>query len=84
MRKRSVILAGCAAVLATMPAAADECARTSRPGQGTVRPDCRPARLEPYDPDRARAGRDPGFVDLGNGTEIRIGGRARLDTDVRR
>lgn len=44
-----------------------------------------PARsFEPYDPDRARAGRTPGFIDLGNGTEVRVGGRVRMDYDLRR
>jgi hypothetical protein len=28
----------------------------------------------------ARTGREPGFVDLGNGTEVRIGGGVRADT----
>lgn len=41
-------------------------------------------KAEPYDPDRARAGSRPGFIDLGGGSEVRIGGRARMDYDARR
>jgi hypothetical protein len=26
-------------------------------------------------------GRQPGFIDLGNGTEVRVGGRVRIDVD---
>ena len=29
---------------------------------------------------RQKAGKSPGFIDLGNGSEVRIGGRARVDT----
>ncbi len=36
------------------------------------RPDDRPA---------LKAGQRPGFIDLGNGTEVRIGGRARFEVD---
>lgn len=56
-------------------------------GRARTGPDCPAARrekIEPYDPDRAKAGSRPGFIDLGNGTEVRVGGRARLDYDVRR
>jgi hypothetical protein len=31
-----------------------------------------------------KAGRTPGFIDLGNGSEVRIGGRVRVDTIYRR
>lgn len=41
-------------------------------------------RLRPYEPERQRAGRTPGSVDLGNGTEVRIGGSVRMDYEVRR
>src|SRR5690348_14122628 len=36
---------------------------------------------KPDDRPNLRAARRPGFIDLGNGTDIRIGGRARLDID---
>ena len=38
-----------------------------------------PKRFEPYDPDRARSGSRPGFVDVGGGTEVRVGGRTRVE-----
>ena len=31
-----------------------------------------------------RAGTTPGFIDLGNGSEVRIGGRVRVDTTYSR
>jgi hypothetical protein len=31
-----------------------------------------------------KAGRAPGFIDLGAGSEVRIGGRVRVDTNYRR
>lgn len=47
--------------------------------------DCPPPRkLQPYDPDRQKAGSRPGFIDMGGGTEVRIGGRGRFETDGRR
>ena len=47
--------------------------------------DCPPdERVQPYDPDRLKAGRTPGLIDLGNGTEVRIGGRVRMEYDTRR
>ena len=61
-----------------------------QPARGTRQVDERTARckpedkLRPHDPDRLRAGRQPGFIDLGGGTEVRVGGRVRLDYDVRR
>ena len=50
----------------------------------TARGECLPAprTFEPYDPDGVRAsrGRD-GFVDVGGGTELKVGGRVRFDYD---
>jgi len=47
--------------------------RAGCPATETLRrPDERPA---------LKAGQRPGFIDLGGGTEVRIGGRARLDMD---
>ena len=70
-------------------AQADACRRADDGASGrkaNAREDCRAEdRLRPYEPGSAvRAGRDPGFVDLGNGTEVRVGGRVRMDYDVRR
>ncbi|KAA2235149.1 hypothetical protein [Salinarimonas soli] len=66
----------------------------------SARPDCRPPRDLPpgvTPPQRVgcpaaapaangglRPGRTPGFVDLGNGTEVRISGRVRVETGASR
>lgn len=34
--------------------------------------------------DEVRAGREPGFVDLGNGSSLRVSGRVRVDVTTRR
>lgn len=74
------------ALALTGPAHAEACRRTeseaSRAGPAAPCPPGR--RVEPYDPDAVRAGRRPGTIDFGNGTEVRIGGRVRMDYDVRR
>ena len=69
-------------------AQADACRRVDD-GAGArkamPRQECRAEdRLRPYEPGSVRAGREPGFVDLGNGTEVRVGGRVRMDYDGRR
>ena len=85
-RRGAVAILAAAGLLAigAAPALADPCVRPK--GKTVSRsPDCgKPRKIEPYDPDRVRAGRNPGFIDLGNGTEVRIGGRVRMDYDVRR
>lgn len=76
-------LIGCAIPVPARDALGE--ARPDRPRHSApAREAARPAKLEPYDPDRVRAGSRPGFIDLGNGTEVRIGGRTRLDYDTRR
>ena len=66
-------------------ALADTCLNPTTKTKSAKSRDCPPAaKVEPYDPDRVKAGRNPGFIDLGNGTEVRIGGRARMDFDTRR
>lgn len=83
---RPLLLAALVWAAAAGTAAADTCRRTEAGRDVPVRTErCAPEnRVEPYDPDRVRAGRRPGFIDLGNGTEVRIGGRVRLDADTRR
>lgn len=83
MTCRRINLAVAALVLGAAPTYAETCGAHER-GAGTKR-SCPPSagRFELYDPDRVRSGRTPGFIDLGNGTEVRISGRARLDYDVR-
>lgn len=80
------------AIAALLLLSGQAAAETCPPAAGQARREARaptscapPARkVEPYDPDRVRAGTRPGFIDLGGGTEVRIGGRARMDYDARR
>ena len=76
-----------AALLAafSLPAAAESCRRAGEPDARRQNPsDCADSeRLQPYDPDRVRAGNRPGIIDLGNGTEVRVGGRVQFDYDTR-
>lgn len=82
------ILALALVAAATSAAQAGPCDDAPGSSRGTARQrrDCpEPAkRFEPYDPDRAKAGSRPGFIDLGGGTEIRVGGRARVEFEGRR
>lgn len=69
------------------PALAAPCPTDPAALARAARRDCpppAPRKIEPYDPDRQRAGSRPGFVDLGNGTEVRFSGRGRYEGDVRR
>ena len=87
MRFPPIALVACSVVALSGSASADSCRRADDgAGRRKAGPDaCRPdERLRPYEPGAARAGRDPGFVELGNGTEVRVGGRVRMDYDVRR
>ncbi|NNM71928.1 hypothetical protein [Enterovirga aerilata] len=78
-----------ACVLLVLSTGAAE-ARPCRPGEAprfsaAGRPSCdNGERLRPHDPEGQRVGRRPGFIDLGNGTEVRIGGRVQMDYDTRR
>ena len=64
---------------------ADACRRTGDKQKSAQSVPCGPdQRVEPYEPARVRAGRNPGFIDLGNGTEVSVGGRVRMDYDRRR
>ena len=64
-------------------------AEPCRPAEATAkplagRPTCESSeRLKPYDPEGARAGRRPGSIDFGNGTEVRVGGRVQMDYETR-
>jgi hypothetical protein len=83
--RRLGMLSAAALLLAASAAAAEPCPTGPRAQDRATAAGCKPAeQLRPYDPDAERAGRRPGFVDLGNGTEVRVGGRTRLDYDVRR
>ena len=84
---KPVLRLGFAIVIALVSsqAYADACPRPAKaPGERKAA-DCKPSeRLRPYEPEKTRPGRDRGFIDLGNGTELRVGGSVRMDYDVRR
>ena len=91
LHRRSKHLAAIAGALAGLPllvgsAQAKDCQRSDAASQArrfdqTV---CGKASDQPRRPDdreRLKADRRPGFIDLGGGAEIRVGGRVRLDVD---
>jgi hypothetical protein len=65
----SAVFAGCGT------SSGNGCVKPNRIGGKTAEP----KRFEPYHPDRLRTGSRPGFFDLGGGTEIRVGGRTRVE-----
>jgi len=72
-------------IMGASGARAEWCPDRPRTGRDAPERRCGPdERLRPYDPDAARRGRSPGSIDLGNGTEVRIGGRVQMEYDVRR
>ena len=80
-----LLLVGSLLVVGSVPAGARDCRPADAPPgvRAPLRPGCEPAKtreIRQPDRDSVRAGRDPGFVDLGNGTTVRIGGRVRVDT----
>lgn len=70
--------------IAAGSAAAKECRMPDLPPGVQVRvpPECQGLVKQRTDNDRVKA--DPGAIDLGNGTTVRIGGRVRAETTVRR
>lgn len=78
------------ALLWTAALLADAEARPCRPGEAPRFSDDGRAhcdtgdKLRPVDPAAPRAGSRPGFIDLGGGTEVRVGGRVQMDYDARR
>jgi hypothetical protein len=88
-RSRQAFVRSAAAVIFVFSAAASH-AKDCPPGNAssgarrtTDRAGC-PTTETPRRPDERpalKAGQRPGFIDLGGGTEVRIGGRARLDMD---
>ena len=72
-------------LLGAAPALAAECRSGDLPPgvRADKVPACRP-RPAPAEAPRVRAGSQPGFIDLGNGTEVRISGRARIDAGAHR
>ena len=79
-----------ALLLAVLLLAAGPAAAECRPGdlqpeaKGERAAACREEASRRLDDQRLRAGSQPGFIDLGNGTEVRIGGRARVEAEGRR
>jgi hypothetical protein len=83
---RSFALAAAAVLLAT-GTSARECrpAPGAPPGVRAPLPkECagRPP-AKPFSEETVRSGREAGFVDLGGGSSLRIGGRIRVDVGVR-
>jgi hypothetical protein len=71
-----------AVLLAGGAASAEDCRPADAPPGVRVpdRPGCQPLRPGKPAETRSKAGREPGFIDLGNGTEVRISGRVRVET----
>jgi hypothetical protein len=71
-------------MLAAGSAAAKECRMPDLPPGAQVRlpPECQGLVKQRTENDRVKAA--PGAIDLGNGTTVRIGGRVRVETSVRR
>jgi hypothetical protein len=67
----------------TGPSEARDCRVPHVPAKNAIRP---PAGcdLPPKADETGRLRQQNGFVDLGNGTQVRISGRVRVDTGVRR
>ena len=78
----SVRLAPLLLAALALPTAAGADTRPAKRAKPTA-PAAAPA-FAPYDPDRRRTGARPGSIDLGNGTELSVSGRVRLDYDRRR
>ena len=80
-----LVLAG---LLATHPGAARDCRPDEAP-PGVRLPErtgCKPPDAARADskPAPAKTGRAPGFIDLGNGTQVRIGGEVGVEVQNRR
>ena len=79
---RAIIVASTASLSAVGPAAAKDCRPADAPPGVDVpdRPGCKPSRPAKPAETGLKAGREPGFIDLGNGTEVRFSGRVRTET----
>ncbi|WP_112664166.1 hypothetical protein [Microvirga flavescens] len=84
--KRIEIALAFGAVLWALPATANDC-RLPQPalGASTQQGDCAPVRkaAKPQVDERLKT-KTPGFIDLGNGTQVRVSGRVRVDAEYRR
>jgi hypothetical protein len=85
---RSLVVSAALLMSAGSPAFAKECRMPDVPPGVRIQvpPECRdrfePGRPEAKRQDSLRA--DQGFIDLGNGTQVRIGGRIRAEGTARR
>ena len=89
MRLWSLVLPVAAGLVAAVPAEAKGCPdnRDLPPGvRMPERPGCSPRRGSAARDARpaVKAGRQPGFIDLGNGAELRIGGQVDAEAQRRR
>lgn len=86
MRRLAKLLVIGGALLASTAASAGDCAQRDVPPGVRVpdRPGCKPKPAAAGAQDRLKPGRNPGFVDLGTGTEVRISGRSRIQLDTGR
>jgi hypothetical protein len=84
-----IALAGACLVLGVGPSLAKDCRVPEAPPGVRVQP---PVGCEPTGRDvrkggngaALRAGTEPGFIDLGGGTQVRVGGRVRVEAGTRR
>jgi hypothetical protein len=78
------------AVLTHAPGHAQECPSNEGLAPGVRMPErvgCEARHRNPSrakKPPSARAGREPGFIDVGNGLQVRIGGQADVEAGYRR
>ncbi len=88
MRLLILSLAVLASIVAAHPGAARDCRPAEAPPGVRVpeRAGCKPPQAARADakPAPARTGRAPGFIDLGNGTQVRIGGEVGVEVQSRR
>ena len=86
MKSLPTLLSAVFGALVASPAAAkDRVPADLPPGvRMPERPGCKAEKPAAASEAHARQGRSPGTIDLGNGTELRVGGRARFETDRRR
>ena len=79
------LTAALALVLIAAPATAKDCPTPAERRGASTRASCVSRDLAPEPrQEHVRAGKAPGFVDLGNGTEVRISGRVRADSILKR
>jgi hypothetical protein len=85
MLARFVLAAGLV-LIAAGPSFAKDCRRQDAlPGvRVPLAAGCDPAKADKDSTGRLKAGRELGFFDLGNGTQVRIGGRVRAEMGTRR